>query len=724
MGSDGFVYTGVRKSGLIEVDARNGDIIGSYGGIPITNSKGTSNSNNNNQDGYKDNNNNNHEWFVSDDEEAEFEDQLLLELEDFNDYPESNFSVDSEDENFQNQDDNENDDDQHTRIPTIVIGKTTYELYIQSTKNNLHWNITYTTYGPNNLNSKLAFQNSESSDNLYIQPFHDNSLLALNSDSKSVKWVSSLPCVTVNIFDVYFDPSDDSYMGKNQFVLLPHFFHNNSENDESGGDDENSAAFLAKTNKSSWYVLSEKNYPSLVKSANQAKFITNDRWRTPVIFSSESILNMAISGVHDNSRIISDGQNSNSLNKHQNNINNNNNNNNNNNMLGLTPTNIFDKIIPIPVPNIDIYSDRKKLPPPNKKESLLAIDPPSSPTSDFLQSFNPFSSSSTTVSSRFVPRPLENLIVRAVENIVATFIVLSVLIFLSKAGLLPPLSTILSKIGINKRNQQAEQLMDYLLNEEDSDTLNEKFNKLKNQRKSILNDKDSDQFSSAKNSDDPEFSSKKKKHVKINETTEILKNEKLENGIINGGDIDNNNNNNEDEDNDDVDAVTSSANTSVAADDDEIDENINGKQELKPKKRKRGSRGGKKNKKKDYNNANDEDIDESVDTGGSGSNTTTAASTNVVSPSSVTDSALTGSGSSSTSISPASPVSSVAPSSTADGENSTSSELESKKTTNLPDVVSSTSVTPTGNLSLTDEILGYGSHGTVVFKVIGFYSLL
>ncbi|GMF53881.1 unnamed protein product [[Candida] boidinii] len=65
---------------------------------------------------------------------------------------------------------------------------------------------------------------------------------------------------------------------------------------------------------------------------------------------------------------------------------------------------------------------------------------------------------------------------------------------------------------------------------------------------------------------------------------------------------------------------------------------------------------------------------------------------------------------------PASPVSSVAPSSTADGENSTSSELESKKTTNLPDVVSSTSVTPTGNLSLTDEILGYGSHGTVVFK--------
>ncbi|GMF46075.1 unnamed protein product [[Candida] boidinii] len=249
---------------------------------------------------------------------------MLLELEDFNDYSESNFSIDLEDENFQNQDNNENNDDQNTRIPTIVIGKTTYELYIQSTKNNLNWNITYTTYGPNNLNSKLAFQNLESSDNLYIQPFHDNSLLALNSDSKSVKWVSSLPCVTVNVFDVFFDPSDDSYMGKNQFVLLPHPFHNNSENENDDDDENSAAAFLDKTNKSSWFVLSEKHYPSLVKSAPQAKFITNDRWRTPVIFNSESILDMAISGVHDNSRIVSDSHNSNNLNKHQS-LNNNNN---------------------------------------------------------------------------------------------------------------------------------------------------------------------------------------------------------------------------------------------------------------------------------------------------------------------------------------------------------------------------------------------------------------
>ncbi|GME79907.1 unnamed protein product [[Candida] boidinii] len=178
-------------------------------------------------------------------------------------------------------------------------------------------------------------------------------------------------------------------MGKNQFVLLPHPFHNNSENENDDDDENSAAAFLDKTNKSSWFVLSEKHYPSLVKSAPQAKFITNDRWRTPVIFNSESILDMAISGVHDNSRIVSDSHNSNNLNKHQSL-------NNNNNMLGLSPTNIFDEIIPIPVPNIDIYSDRKKLPPPNKKESLLAIDPPTSPTSDFLQSFNPFSSSSTT----------------------------------------------------------------------------------------------------------------------------------------------------------------------------------------------------------------------------------------------------------------------------------------------------------------------------------------
>lgn len=169
--------------------------------------------------------------------------------------------------------------------PIITLGKTFHELTVHTNKTT--YNITYVEWGPNNLHSDLIQFNTESQDNLYIQPFHDNSLLAVDSHTKTVRWVANLPFTTINVFDILHDQEINGY------IVLPHPIDQNNSH--------GSATYIDKTKEGSWYALSEAHYPSLVRSAPLSKYIMNERWRLPSIFMNDDLLSISITGVHDDS---------------------------------------------------------------------------------------------------------------------------------------------------------------------------------------------------------------------------------------------------------------------------------------------------------------------------------------------------------------------------------------------------------------------------------------
>lgn len=263
---DQFVYTGSRLSGIVKINARTGAIVESFGlnesGIC---SLSTSNSINDLENSLD------YDYDPEVGDETDFINQMNGDNgEDYDYYGSHDY----------NKEENEIG-------PFITLGKTIYELTIHS-KNNTSWNITYVQWGPNNIHSNLITENLESKDNTYIQPFHDSSLLSLDINKKSVKWVSNLPYVTVNIFDVFLNKNSDS-----DYIILPHPI------DHSYSSEKHDATFIDRTKEGSWYALSEENYPSLVRSAPLAKYISNERWRLPSIFLNDDLLSISISGVHD-----------------------------------------------------------------------------------------------------------------------------------------------------------------------------------------------------------------------------------------------------------------------------------------------------------------------------------------------------------------------------------------------------------------------------------------
>ncbi|TID21885.1 hypothetical protein CANINC_003369 [Pichia inconspicua] len=251
---DQFVYTGSRSSGIVKVNARTGSIVESFGLDSAVCLPDFSESSND-------------DYFLS-----------KVSSEDTCEDSENNAGY------YSSHSENLNDQDG----PFINLGRTIYELKIHS-RNNTSWNITYVQWGPNNIHAGLNEKNFESKDDIYIQPFHDNSLLALDVSSKSVKWVSTLPSVTVAIFDVLSNAANE-----NDYIILTHPLKDNIADSM-----DNESTYLDRTKEGSWYALSEHNYPSLVRSAPLAKYITNERWRVPAVFANEDLLEIAISGVHN-----------------------------------------------------------------------------------------------------------------------------------------------------------------------------------------------------------------------------------------------------------------------------------------------------------------------------------------------------------------------------------------------------------------------------------------
>ncbi|SGZ47163.1 CIC11C00000005699 [Sungouiella intermedia] len=152
----------------------------------------------------------------------------------------------------------------------IMIGKTTYELVIHSKLDaNLVWNVTYSQWGPNNIDNDLIAQHVQSIDNLYFTPFHDKSLLAINRNIGTPSWISKLPSLAVDVFDVF---SRDG-----EYVVLPHPSKvlNDLQVHSSGNSDygNNDLCFVNKTaNGKEWFAMSFPNYPTLLKSAPVSQY--------------------------------------------------------------------------------------------------------------------------------------------------------------------------------------------------------------------------------------------------------------------------------------------------------------------------------------------------------------------------------------------------------------------------------------------------------------------
>ncbi|ODV77525.1 kinase-like protein [Suhomyces tanzawaensis NRRL Y-17324] len=202
---------------------------------------------------------------------------------------------------------------------TIMIGKTTYELSIYSKLNtNIVWNVTYSQWGPNNIDNDLIMQNQQSLDKLYFTPFHDKSLLAINKDLGTTIWISKLPSLAVNVFDVFHNLKNTEY------VLLPHPLKVLNDLqfkiDEQTHTSNNDLVFVNKTsNCREWFAMSFNNYPTLIKNAPISKYqldLYKLQNEIPVdieylknfrlLTDSQSLVEALVSGIHKTYELTSE----------------------------------------------------------------------------------------------------------------------------------------------------------------------------------------------------------------------------------------------------------------------------------------------------------------------------------------------------------------------------------------------------------------------------------
>lgn len=160
----------------------------------------------------------------------------------------------------------------HSLQDNIMLGKTTYELSIYSKANtSVVWNVTYSQWGPNNIDNDLIMQNQHSLDKLYFTPFHDKSLLAINKDLGTPVWITKLPSLAVSVFDVFKNLKNSDY------VMLPHplkvLNDLQIQIDDETYSSNNDLVFVNKTaNGKEWFAMSFNNYPTLIKSAPMSKY--------------------------------------------------------------------------------------------------------------------------------------------------------------------------------------------------------------------------------------------------------------------------------------------------------------------------------------------------------------------------------------------------------------------------------------------------------------------
>ena len=306
----------------------------------------------------------------------------------------------------------------------VLVGKTTYELTIHS-KDNTYWNVTYSAWGQNNIDVDLAYQNTIPLDGTYIAPFHDNTLLAIDVNSKIAKWVSQLPNTVVNVFDILQDEKLSDAQLTDNFIIVPHPL----KPPHGFQEDENLGVYLDQTKNGSWYAMSSDYYPSLVKSAPTSRYSLSERWRTSHILNTHDLFITAVVGVHlpnENPQTIPDSSRA---------------------LIGY-PTNFPQQYPqkPIHTPrsdDIDTYNPPSRsewIGLPSSSHPVLNIDP--SP-SDQYEFFN-------TVFGKFIYRCLENLVM--------VLITLGIVFVFIKLNWIPSINVMLKKNGLELKELNKEEV--------------------------------------------------------------------------------------------------------------------------------------------------------------------------------------------------------------------------------------------------------------------------
>lgn len=170
----------------------------------------------------------------------------------------------------------------------IVVGKSTYRLGIHSLDGTTY-NVSYSKWQQNALDTPLAAQNTLSQDGVYIAPFRDKTVLAISNEFKIARWISStFPGIINGIFDVFQDED------KGENIIVPHPLKSPDEMFQ-----KNEKVYLNQNNHGTWFALSSDNFPSLVEAAPLSKYSLSEKWRAPSIFQNANLARTALYGVHE-----------------------------------------------------------------------------------------------------------------------------------------------------------------------------------------------------------------------------------------------------------------------------------------------------------------------------------------------------------------------------------------------------------------------------------------
>lgn len=156
----------------------------------------------------------------------------------------------------------------------LKIGRNTYTLTIFSGAETL-WNVTYTEWVPNTVDSDLERQYANTFDGQYISPLHDGKVIAHQTETNDAVWLKDLNTPAVRVYDVLhqYNPSPRGYSPDIAGVALvaqpldPHF----AESDHENFVDGDGSTYIGKTDNGDWFALSASKCP-LVGGAPAAKW--------------------------------------------------------------------------------------------------------------------------------------------------------------------------------------------------------------------------------------------------------------------------------------------------------------------------------------------------------------------------------------------------------------------------------------------------------------------
>lgn len=177
----------------------------------------------------------------------------------------------------------------------IMIGRTQYDLSIYRQGASV-WNVTYSTWGPNNRDIDLARQHSVSMDNLYVTPFHEKLLVGVETTlGYRPHWETYIPSCVINVFDILKDKrgaSDDGHGQDVSNVLLP------QPRVEAPQNGHVPAIYVHQAADGGFFAISEHYFPYLVKSAPLSKWSTSSYSSYPKDRFAQNLADI-ICGVHD-----------------------------------------------------------------------------------------------------------------------------------------------------------------------------------------------------------------------------------------------------------------------------------------------------------------------------------------------------------------------------------------------------------------------------------------